>query len=89
MKENRSLNYSYRDAISGIYAETQKVKFNFTEMAYMYLNHLISLYLIKPIDSSYIADTNPQHSKVIFFTDFGKLFVKACIPEKGFVFVND
>ncbi|GAA4092566.1 Abi-alpha family protein [Mucilaginibacter panaciglaebae] len=71
-------------------------QFNFPEHFHMYYSHLESLNLVTwpVVDTEYpqneagIQTGLIQHS-IIKLTDFGALFVKACIPEKGFIFMKN
>ena len=75
--------------------ELPSTEFMFPEHFHMYYSHLESLNLVSwPVfDQEYPHnEKNVQigiikHSKLVL-TDFGKLFVKACIPEKGFIFMK-
>ncbi|KIA96367.1 hypothetical protein OC25_00970 [Pedobacter kyungheensis] len=66
-------------------------QFMFNENFHMYYSHLESLNLMTgpvfreeyPEDSTGVQTGYIKHSR-IFLTDFGKLFVKACIPKDGF-----
>ena len=68
----------------------------FPEHFQMYYSHLESLALVQwpvyneeyPRNEDNIQIGLIKYSKLIL-TDFGKLFVKACIPEGGFVFMKD
>jgi len=71
-------------------------EFMFPENFQMYYSHLESLNLVKwpvykteyPRNEQNIQIGLIHHSK-LGLTDFGKLFVTACIPEKGFIFMKD
>lgn len=70
-------------------------KFNFPANFQMYYSHLESLNLINwpvlreeyPKNEKGEQNAWIRHTKIML-SDFGKLFVKACIPEKGFMFYN-
>lgn len=75
--------------------ELPATEFVFPENFHMYYSHLESLNLVSwpVIDTEYPRNEQDvqtgliKHSKIIL-TDFGKLFVKACIPEKGFIIIK-
>jgi hypothetical protein len=67
----------------------------FPEHFQMYYSHLESLALVKwpvlkteyPRNEANVQIGLIKHFKLVL-TDFGKLFVKACIPESGFIFMK-
>ncbi len=75
--------------------ELPATEFVFPEHFHMYYSHMESLNLVNwpvhdkeyPRNEANVQTGLIQHSKIML-TDFGKLFVKACVPEKGFVFMK-
>lgn len=74
---------------------TPKDKIAFIEHFNMYIKHLESLNLVfwRKLDENAIHDDkgNQMGTSIktsIELTEFGALFVKACIPEKGFIIVK-
>ena len=87
--KNRFSNYQI------IKTELPDTEFMFPNNFQMYYSHLNSLNLITwPVYKNEYPrnEENVQigliHHSQLMLTDFGKLFVKACIPEKGFMFMK-
>ncbi|MBD1365279.1 DUF4393 domain-containing protein [Mucilaginibacter sp. ZT4R22] len=89
-QENKFINYRI------ISSEFSLSELTFPENFQMYFAHLESLNLIKwpilhtefPRNELNIQTGIIEHGE-IELTTFGKLFVKACIPETGFIFFKD
>jgi hypothetical protein len=71
-------------------------KLVFKEHFDMYIRHLESLNLVfwkkvneEPIKDQQNTQIGTDIQTVIELTDFGYLFVKACIPEKGFIIIKN
>jgi hypothetical protein len=70
-------------------------EFSFPDHFFMYYSHLESLNLVKwsvlnkeyPTNELKIQIGLIEHGE-IYLTDFGELFVKACIPESGFILMK-
>ncbi len=88
--KNRFSNYQI------VKTDLPATEFMFPAHFQMYYSHLESLNLVSwpvyneeyPRDEQNIQIGLIKHSRLIL-TDFGKLFVKACIPEKGFIFMEN
>jgi len=72
-----------------------KDKFIFIDYFFIYVEHLRSLNLVfwdvvstEPVYNENRIQTHAASTDKIGLTDFGKLFVKACIPEDGFSIVR-
>ncbi|MFA4868091.1 MAG: Abi-alpha family protein [Pedobacter sp.] len=98
-KEVEIVTYTDYDALADWFSNRRITKsdipidrFNFPKNFDMYYSHLESLSLVTwPVyDTKY--PTNEENVQIgiekftkILLTDFGKLFVNSCIPEKGFM----